>query len=92
MVDIVDITAEDAQILSGIGITATALTSSVPANQRVTAEIDITDFISRLGVSPDNEHYHMTLTVIDEYDRYARCDFKFIIVSDIQAETGSVFR
>ena len=92
MVDIVDITAEDAQILSGIGVSTTSLTSSVPSNQRVTAEIDITDFISRLGVSPDNEHYHMTLTVIDEYDRYARCDFKFIIVSDIQAETGSVFR
>ena len=91
-VDLVDITAEEAQILSDIGITATSLTSSVPQNQRVAAEIDLTEFLSGLSVSPDNEYYHMTLTVIDEYDRFARCDFKFVIVSDIQAETGSVFR
>lgn len=91
MIDIVDIVAEETQILSDIGISATPVSSSVPANQRVSAEIDLTDFVSRLRVSPENECYHMTLTVIDEYDRYARCDFKFIIVSDIQAETGSVF-
>ena len=92
MIDLVDIDAEGSQILADVGITATGLSSSVPANQRVSAEIDLTGFISRLRVSPDNEHYHMTLTVIDEYDRYARCDFRFTIVSDIQAETGSVFR
>jgi hypothetical protein len=31
----------------------------------------------------------MSLTVIDSLERYARCDFEFTIVSDIQAETVS---
>lgn len=92
LVDYVDISAGDAQIMSDLGITATVISSSTDPSQRVSAEIDLTDFLSRLHVSPDGEHYHMSLTVIDEYDRYVRCDFEFIIVSDIQAETGSVFR
>lgn len=89
LVDFVDISAGDKAIMNEIGITATTLTS---ANKSVTAEIDITDFVKHLRVTPDGETYMMSLTVIDEFDRYARCDFEFVIVSDIQAETGSVFR
>ncbi len=85
LVDFVDINAEDLQIMNEIGITAT-----LDGPNR--AEIDITEFVKNLSISPDNETYLMSLTVIDEYDRYARCDFEFTIVSDIQAETGSVFR
>ena len=92
LVDFVDITDVDLEIMNELGITATAIKSSTDASQRVRAEIDLTEFIKNLRVSPENENYVMSLTVIDEYDRYARCDFEFTIVSDIQAETGSAFQ
>ena len=34
----------------------------------------------------------MSFTVVDSDNRYAKCDFEFAIVSDIQAETVSAFR
>lgn len=89
LVDFVDISAEDLAVMNEIGITASVLNST---DKSVTAEIDITEFVKNLNITPDNETYLMSLTVIDDYDRYARCDFEFTIVSDIQAETGSVFR
>jgi hypothetical protein len=89
VVDFVDISAENRQIMSDIGITSTTLTSADKATE---ATIDITEFIKNLNITPDGETYLMSLTVIDDYDRYARCDFEFTIVSDIQAETGSYFR
>ena len=92
LVDFVDISAEDLAIMNELGITATSISKATNATERVRAEIDLTEFIKNLRVSPENENYVMSLTVIDEYDRYARCDFEFTIVSDIQAETGSVFR
>ena len=91
VIDFVDISADDLQIMNELGITATSIASSTNANERVRAEIDLTEFIKNLRVSPENQSYDMSLTIIDEYDRYARCDFEFVIVSDIQAETGSVF-
>jgi len=89
LVDFVDISAEELAVMNEIGITASVLNST---EKSVTAEIDITEFVKNLNITPDNETYLMSLTVIDDYDRYARCDFEFTIVSDIQAETGSVFR
>ena len=89
LVDFVDISAEDLAVMNEIGITASTLSSD---DKSVEATIDITEFVKNLRVTPDNETYMMSLTVVDEYDRYARCDFRFVIVSDIQAETGSVFR
>lgn len=91
LVDFVDISAADLQIMTELGITATTISTATNPNERVHAEIDLTEFIKRLKVSPENKTYVMSLTIIDEYDRYARCDFEFKIVSDIQAETGSVF-
>ena len=89
VIDFVGMSADDRKIIDDLGITATELSSDSKA---VYAEIDITEFFRNLSISNDGEHYHMALTVIDEYDRYARCDFSFTIVSDIQAETGSYFR
>lgn len=91
IVDFVDINAEDLQIMNELGVTATSISAATNPNERVYAEIDLTEFIKNLRVSAENKNYMMSLTVIDEYDRYARCDFEFKIVSDIQAETGSVF-
>lgn len=83
--DLVGVTADELAILNSIGVKTAAV------NENATeAEVDITDFIKNLAISPDNETYLMTLTVIDMNDRYARCDFEFTIVSDIQAETVSV--
>lgn len=84
--DLAGISEGDLQILTDIGISAQAV-----AEGAVEATIDITEFVKNLAISPDNEPYRMALTVIDEYDRYARCDFEFAIVSDIQAETVSAF-
>ena len=92
LVDFVDITDADRQIVNDLGITATVISSETDPSQRVRAEIDLTEFLKNLSVSPENENYMMSLTVIDEYDRYARCDFEFTIVSDIQAETASPFQ
>ena len=83
--DFVGITPENNAVLQGLGIDCTI------ADGALTADIDITDFVKNLHISPDNEPYMMSLVVVDKYDRYARCDFQFTIVSDIQAETGSVF-
>lgn len=83
--DLVGVTADELAILNSIGVKAAEV------NENATeAEVDITDFIKNLSISPENETYLMTLTVIDMNDRYARCDFEFTIVSDIQAETVSV--
>ena len=82
--DLVGISDGELQILTDIGVKASAVTAGVTE-----AEIDITDFVKDLAISPDNEPYLMSVTVIDAHDRYARCDFEFSIVSDIQAETVS---
>lgn len=86
VLEFVDITPEKAQIAQELGITYTTVTS-----ESVFAEIDITEFVKNLPISPDNTNYQMSFTVIDHHDRYARCDFDFTIVSDIQAETVSAF-
>lgn len=83
--EFVGITPEDYAVMQRLGITCAI------ADGALTADIDITDFVKNLNISPDNEPYLMSLVVVDTYDRYARCDFEFTIVSDIQAETGSVF-
>lgn len=85
LVDFIGIKPDEQQIMSDIGVTY----SLVDATK---AQIDITEFIKNMHITPDGETYLMSLTVIDEYDRFARCDFEFTIVSDIQAETGSCFR
>lgn len=84
LTDLVGISEDEMAILDEIGIVAAAVTRGATE-----AEIDITEFIKNLSISPDNEPYLMSVTVIDEYDRFARCDFEFTIVSDIQAETMS---
>ena len=84
LTDLVGISEEEKSILNAIGITADPVTEGA-----TTAEIDITEFIKNLRITPDNETYMMSVTVIDKFDRYARCDFEFTIVSDIQAETVS---
>lgn len=85
VIDFVGISDEDNQRMVNMGVVASI------SEDNLSAEIDITDFVKNLHISPDNEPYEMSVTVIDKYDRYARCDFRFAIVSDIQAETGSVF-
>ena len=75
---------EELQVLNYLGISASAV-----AEGAVEAEIDITDFVKNLAISPEGEPYLMSLTVIDAHNRYARCEFEFSIVSDIQAETLS---
>ena len=86
VVEFVNMTAETAAILEELGITYT------PVNETsVTAEIDITEFVKNLSISPDDQPYLMSFTVIDTHNRYARCDFEFTIVTDIQAETVSAF-
>ena len=84
LTDFVNITADEMQIMTDIGIKADSVTEGA-----VEAVIDITDFVKNLSITPENETYLMSLTVIDTYERYARCDFEFTIVSDIQAETAS---
>ena len=86
VLEFVDITPERQQIATELGIIASTVTS-----ESVSAEIDITEFVKNLGISPDNQPYSMSFTVIDAHNRYARCDFEFMIVSDIQAETVSAF-
>ena len=86
MTDFVGISAEENAIMSGLGII-----SSPVALGAVSAEVDITDFVKNLAITPDGETYLMSITVIDTYERYARCDFEFTVVSDIQAETVSAF-
>ena len=83
VVDFVGISDEDNQRMVNMGVVASI------SEDNLSAEIDITDFVKNLHISPDNEPYVMSVTVIDQYDRYARCDFQFTIVSDIQAETVS---
>lgn len=84
LTDFVNISAADQQIMSSIGINAQSVEKGAE-----TAEIDITDFVKNLSITPENETYLMSFTVIDTYERYARCDFEFTVVSDIQAETVS---
>lgn len=84
LVDFVGISPEEQSIMNGIGITAPTVTKGATE-----ASIDITEFVKNLHITPDGETYLMSVTVIDEYNRYARCDFEFVIVSDIQAETMS---
>ena len=86
VLEFVDITPERAQIASELGITYSNVTTDSQ-----TAEIDITEFVKNLPISPESTSYKMSFTVIDAHDRYARCDFEFTIVSDIQAETVSAF-
>ena len=86
LLEFVDISADRLQIANGLGITASTVNS-----ESVSAEIDITEFVRNLTISPDNEPYLMSFTVIDTHNRYARCDFEFSIVSDIQAETLPAF-
>ncbi|MBR5610896.1 MAG: PCMD domain-containing protein [Bacteroidales bacterium] len=83
--DFVGISDEESNKMVELGIIGTI------AEGGLSAEIDITEFVKNLSISPENTSYKMAFTVIDTYDRYARCDFEFTIVSDIQAETGSVF-
>ena len=87
VLEFVNITSERDQIAQELGIT----TPTPVTPESVTAEIDITEFVKKLPISPENTSYQMSFTVIDSHDRYARCDFEFTIVSDIQAETVSVF-
>ena len=84
LTDFVEISTEELKIMTDIGIKAQSV-----AKGASTAEIDITDFVKNLSITPENETYLMSLTVIDSLERYARCDFEFTIVSDIQAETVS---
>lgn len=86
VLEFVNITPERAQIATGLGITYSDVTA-----ESVSAEIDITEFVKNLSISPENTSYLMSFTVVDAHDRYARCDFEFTIVSDIQAETMSAF-
>lgn len=85
--DFIGISAEDKDNVKNMGIVVSI------AQDNLSAEIDITDFIKGITkLSTDNEApYKMSLTVIDQYERYARCDFEFSIVSDIQAETMTAF-
>lgn len=85
VMEFVNISTEDRAIAEEIGIVHSEVTQ-----ESVEAEIEITEFIKKLHISPENENYLMSVTVIDSHDRYARCDFEFTIVSDIQAETVSV--
>lgn len=85
-VDLVGATAEEIAILSGLGIKANALTAGA-----VSAEIDITGFVGTLPVCETGQTYSLSLSLIDEYDRFTACDMEFAIVSDIAAETGTVF-
>lgn len=87
VVELVNISAERAKILEDLGITYTPVT-----DQSVEAVINITEFVKNLHISPDNQPYCMSFTVVDSDNRYAKCDFEFAIVSDIQAETVSAFR
>lgn len=86
VLEFVNITPERAQIATGLGITYSDVTA-----ESVSAEIDITEFVKNLPISPENTSYLMSFTVVDAHDRYARCDFEFTVVSDIQAETVSAF-
>ena len=86
VLEFVNITPDRAEIARELGITYTDVTT-----ESVSAEIDITEFIKNLPISPENTTYVMSFTVIDTHDRHARCDFEFTIVSDIQAETVSAF-
>lgn len=86
VLEFVNMTPERAQIAQELGIVYSDVTQ-----QSVSAEIDITEFVRNLPISPENTSYLMSFTVIDQHDRYARCDFNFTIVSDIQAETVSAF-
>lgn len=89
VVDFVDISDEERQIMNTLGITSSMLASDPMS---VVAEVDITEFFRNLPISEDGGHYHMSVTAVDAYDRYVRCDFRFSIVSDIEAETGGYFR
>lgn len=86
VVEFVNISEERKQIVDGLGILYSEVT-----NESDYAEIDVTGFVKNLPISPENEPYLMSFTVIDMDNRYARCDFEFTIVSDIQAETHSSF-
>ena len=86
VVEFVNITPETAAIMAELGITYSSVNET-----SVTAEIDITEFVKNLAISPDDQPYMMSFTVIDTHNRYARCDFEFTIVTDIQAETVSAF-
>ena len=86
VLEFVNITEERAAIAASLGIAYTDVSPN-----SVTAEIDITEFVRNLPISPENEPYQMTFTVIDSHNRFASCDFEFTIVSDIQAETVSAF-
>lgn len=86
VLEFVNITPERAQMAQELGIKYTEVTT-----ESVAAEVDITEFVKNLPISPENTSYLMSFTVIDAHDRYARCDFEFTIVSDIQAETVSAF-
>ena len=84
LTDFVNISDADMKIMSDLGIKAEAVEEGAES-----AVIDITDFVKNLSISEENESYLMSFTVIDTCDRYARCDFQFTIVSDIEAETVS---
>lgn len=84
LTDFVNISAADHKIMTDLGIHASAVEKGAEV-----AEIDITEYVKNLLITPDNETYLISFTVIDTYERYARCDFEFTIVSDIAAETVS---
>ena len=84
LTDFVNISAADHTIMTDLGIKADVVDEGA-----VEAEIDITDYVKNLLITPDNQTYLLSFTVIDTYERYARCDFEFTIVSDIAAETVS---
>lgn len=85
LTDFMNITDQARAAMSQLGIYATI------SGDGLTAEIDITEFIKNLGISPENTRYAMAVTVVDTYDRYARCDMDFAVISDIEAETVSEF-
>lgn len=86
VVEFVNISEERKAIVDELGILYSTVTEESDY-----AELDVTGFVKNLPISPENEPYLMSFTVIDTDNRYARCDFEFTIVSDIQAETHSAF-
>lgn len=86
LMDYVGITSDDLAIMNDAGIKTEIKADSTQA------VIDITELVKKLPISPDNQPYILTFAVLDKYDRSSECKFTFTVVSDINAETGNVFR
>jgi hypothetical protein len=82
LINFIGISEHDKGVANSIGLVASDVKSG-----DVTAEIDLTEFVKNLPMSPENEPYSISFTAVDLYDRYVRCDFQFSIVSDYKAVT-----